>query len=89
MLFNQFLVPLLQSTSYNLYKYLTMIIRFYYFRPVFNHTNISIYIQGISSNSPYTLILHVEVLTLNKYLQNLRWILSISLDLENPGISHA
>ena len=39
-------------------------------------------------SSPYTYVLKVVVFTFNILFKNFRWILSISLDLKNPQISH-
>ena len=43
--------------------------------------------MGYLPRSPYTDALKVVVFTFNIFFKNLRWILSISLDLENPQIS--
>ena len=45
--------------------------------------------KGYLPTSPYTDVLKVVVFTFNIFFKNFRWILSISLDLKNPHISHA
>ena len=86
----QFLAPF--SASFNIVLYMVFTIKFsvliILIQSLIILTCLHMY-KGYIPNSPYTDALKVVVFTFNILFKNLRCILSISLDLENPHISHA